>query len=409
MLTIRHLVALLPLTVLPSLLPAGTTESCAAKGICCSSIDEIHFVETAKPGIVLSGYVDAGYSYNFVGSNDVIADRGFTDDGNPQGDFNLYAAKFVLEKPLSDKNELQAGFRADLMVGEDAGNLGNNGAPNNSSSIYLQQAYAQFRLPIGNGLDIIVGKWQAIIGYEAEERPANPNITTGVVSLIDPSWYIGGLATYKITPQVEIALGGGNGSGLNNGASLENTDEAAATGYIGFTSPGQNASTYLGFHYAPWGDSGYAPENEPVLDLNWTGSWKPVFAQDKLLLAFNTSLATFNDFSAPTPVLTDDASTFFGVALYAKYQFNSLFSLAGRAEYAHSDDNQILPLPMPPPGGSGSNDIWTWTLTAGFDLAENMMVRAEYRLDYGDDIVLEPSGFTKDFTQMLAAEIVYSF
>lgn len=377
----------------------------AVKDICCC-FDEVNYVETARPSIRMSGYVDAGYTYNFIGSGDTLNTRALADDANPQGDFNLYMAKLVLEKPLTDENKLQAGFRTDLMMGEDAGSLGGTGL-NNSNSFYLQQAYVQFRLPWGNGLDIIAGKWQAVIGYEAEERPANPNITPGVVSLIDPSWYMGTLATYKINQAVELSLGAGNGSGLDNGADADGNDQYAVTGYVGFKAPGGNADTCLGFHYAPEGDTGYSPENESLIILNWNGNWKPKFAGDRLLLAFNSSLASFNDFSSPAPA--DDASTFFGVALYAKYRFNSLISLAGRAEYAHTDDSQFLALPTPPPGTAATNDIWTWTATLGFDLDENLMMRAEYRIDFGDDVRSDPSGNTSNSAQMISTEIVYSF
>lgn len=403
--------SLAPAAALSALVPfsfAGPSPAPAGQDIVCC-FDEVNHVETSRPGIRMSGYVDAGYTYNFIGRGDTLTTRALADDANPRGDFNLYAAKLVLEKPLTQENKLQAGFRADLIMGEDAGNLGNNGGPNISDSVYLQQAYAQFRLPWGTGLDIIAGKWQAVIGYEAEERPTNPNITPGVVSLIDPSWYLGTLATYKVNPTVELSLGVGNGSGVDNGAGIDSPDQYAVTGYIGFKAPGNNADTYLGFHYAPGGDVGYAPENESLIILNWDGNWKPEFARDQLLLAFNTSLASFNDFSSPAPANVNDASAFFGVALYAKYQFNSLVSLAGRAEYAHTDDSQFLALPTAPPGTAASNDIWTWTATLGFDLAENLMMRAEYRIDFGDDVRTDLSGNTTNSAQMIATEIVYSF
>ena len=51
-----------------------------------------NFVETAQKGIKLSGYVDAGYSYNFTGASagtsDVTGRLG--SDTAAKGDFNLY-------------------------------------------------------------------------------------------------------------------------------------------------------------------------------------------------------------------------------------------------------------------------------------------------------------------------------
>jgi len=397
-------------------LAGSAAPSSDCKDDCCKDItkciDEVNYVQTAQKGLVLSGYVDAGYTYNFVGRNDALPARAYTDDANPRGDFNLYATKLVLEKPLTEENKLQAGFRADIMVGEDAGDLSGGPLTNNSNAFYLQQAYAQFRLPVGRGVDVKVGKWQAIIGYEAEERPLNPNITPGVVSFVDPSWYTGVLFSSNLSDIIDVYFGFGNGSGLDNGMTLDNTDQVVLTGAIGFTAPGNNASTYLGFHYAPVGDSGYDTENEPMADLNWTGTWNPKFANDKLMLAFNTSFATFNDFGNPTPASNDDRSTFFGVALYAKYQLTDLVSLAGRGEYVHTDDSQLFnpygafPLPF----NAGMNDVWTWTGTVGFDLAENLMLRAEYRIDFGDDVrVNSVTGASQHTAQMIATEVVFSF
>jgi len=84
-----------------------------------------NFVETAKKGIKLSGYVDTGYSYNFTGAANGNSDvRGrFGSDTAAKGDFNLYAVKIALEKALTSENKAQAGFRTDVMIGEDANYL----------------------------------------------------------------------------------------------------------------------------------------------------------------------------------------------------------------------------------------------------------------------------------------------
>lgn len=146
------------------------------------------FVETAQKGIKLSGYVDAGYSYNFTGQNNnsMVSTRYATDTAQ-RGDFNLYAVKIALEKVLTSENKAQAGFRADVMIGEDASyfinrtpNAGYN-TNNNSNSLFLEQAYASIRAPVGNGWDFKVGKFVSTMGYEVMERPANMNTTFGIL------------------------------------------------------------------------------------------------------------------------------------------------------------------------------------------------------------------------------------
>ena len=61
-----------------------------------------NFVESMDSGIKLSGYVDMGYSYNFTSTgagSDIPARLG--SDSAQRGDFNLYAMKVALERPLT--------------------------------------------------------------------------------------------------------------------------------------------------------------------------------------------------------------------------------------------------------------------------------------------------------------------
>ena len=51
-----------------------------------------------------------------------------------------------------------------------------------SNTLFLEQAYASFRVPVGNGWDFKAGKFVSILGYEVIERPANMNITYGLIS-----------------------------------------------------------------------------------------------------------------------------------------------------------------------------------------------------------------------------------
>jgi len=164
-----------------------------------------NFVETAQKGIKLSGYVDTGYSYNFTGTSQgsSTVNGRLGSDTAQRGDFNLYAVKIALEKALTSENKAQAGFRADVMIGEDATYFINrtstqtavNGGPTNTSmnsnSLFLEQAYASIRAPIGNGWDFKVGKFVSILGYEVMERPANMNTTFGLIFNQLPLYYTG--------------------------------------------------------------------------------------------------------------------------------------------------------------------------------------------------------------------------
>lgn len=375
-------------------------------------VDESYNVETRQPGIALSGYVDAGYVYNFAGSS-ISNTTGYAADGYSHGDFNLNAIKLVLEKGLSNENSFQAGFRADLMVGEDSAGTGANGTLGSSDSLYLQQALVIVRVPVGNGLDIQFGKLNSILGFEADERPANMNITLGINAAVDPGPSAGFLAEYPLTEQVTLLAGMNNGNSLDTNTGLDSDNDGyAVTGGFAWSNLDGNLESQFAFQWTPWGDPGVGSgpanqENEDILALNWWGTWVPKFANDKLLLALNTSYWTAQDYSRTGGPAGDDSSTIWVAAAYAKYQFTDIFSLAGRFEYAHSDDNQLIGFPT---AGVSGSDVWTWTATAGFDLLENLLVRFEYRFDLGSDVVANAAGTSGgDSMHTVAAQAVYSF
>ena len=362
-------------------------------------IEEVNYVETEQPGVILSGYVDAGYLYNFTSGT--LGHRWLGDDANAEGDFNLNQMKLVLEKPFTENNELQAGFRVDLMFGEDAASFTSTpGGSPDGDTLYVQQGYAQLRLPIGNGLDVIIGKHQQALGWEAEERAANLNITGGISALGDPGGTIGVLATYPVNEYLEVNFGVNNGSGADDNLGLDaSNDDYAITGQFTLFAPGGNASWSNGFNYS-WGGGNISANDDNALILNSMGEWAPQFANDKLLLAFNFTYVYAEDFNAGG---TNDAE-YFGTGLYAKYLLTDIISIAGRAEYMHTDDQNIVGLT----GNPSANNLWSLTGTLGFDLMENLLLRAEYRVDFGNDVAVSGAA-SNDVVHTIATQAVYSF
>ena len=379
-----------------------------------------NFVETAQKGIKLSGYVDAGYSYNFTGSANGTSDVGgrLGTDTAAKGDFNLYAVKIALEKALTSENKAQAGFRTDVMIGEDANYFINRNSVStlendqqNSNQLFLEQAYVSIRAPVGNGWDFKVGKFVSILGYEVMERPANMNTTFGLLFNVMPLYYTGVLSSYKFDDYLDAKLGVVNGSNSDNNTTTSSSnfgssasDGCAVLAALNVTAPGGNANWSNNFQYSSNSDNNTAEtasfdqsgdlSSNPSLALNgndgsayymvynsW-GNWAPKFANDKLLLAFNTLLQFTGGSGGAAQSsgtgYTDNAnSTEWGIGAYAKYQFNDWFSLASRGEYLQAYNGQ----------GDGDNNLWEYTITAGFNVIDNLLIRAEYRLDWGNNSV----------------------
>ena len=384
------------------------------------AVDKVNYVETDIPGVKLNGYVDVGYTYNFIGKSSQVTNR-FSQDAKSGGDFNVNAVKLTLEKPLNNKNELQAGFRVDAMLGEDAGNGlgGNNGKTgysfgdygyNNSttgaSSILLEQAYVAIRAPYGNGIDFKVGKQVTWLGYEVIERPSNLNITYGnLFQNAIPLYGTGVSAEYKFSDMVDGGLKIVNGwnSDSNYGitrSSYPNTHTNTNDGYgieakVNIKNKAGNANIQQSIYYS-WDSSfqtTYTQDNGNLVVYDVWGNWAPKFANDKLLLGFNTDLGYADTHTGSDLYPDSRGTTWWGAALYAKYQFNSIYSLACRADYIHTDDSgQKFGAGTPSVTGQygydntvNREDLWSITLTNSFNITENLLLRAEYRADFGKD------------------------
>ncbi|MGD9896295.1 MAG: outer membrane beta-barrel protein [Candidatus Methylacidiphilaceae bacterium] len=429
-------------------------------------------MQAQNPGIKLSGYVEASYTYNLVNApsfnhvpviaaNPAISGvpRGtplpsypgmplrFTTDGIPGGSFNFNQLKVALEKALTDENKWQAGFRVDAIFGQDAalgepdavtgnGSFTNTGIGFNSSGIFLEQAYVQFKMPIGDkSIEFHIGQYASPIGLEVMERPANFNFSYGILfNNFEPFTMVGGEAIYKFndcwTTRLGVTNGGWNVSrsgypyyGMVNNM-INNSDSVViwnmydyvskdklflnTFGYAvapnGVNPPGFGTrpfGTYAGA-YDPGGDIVPSPYNDNGLfmEFNDFGTWIPKWVKDqKLQFAYELvggfsnaavlpaglpqmggstlgSLGVFPTTGLP-PGGYNGSTSFFGVSIYQIYKFNKLFSMAWREQYDHTNYNQIFTNFLFPA------DIWDVTVDWRFDLADNFMIRVENRMDYG--------------------------
>jgi len=421
----------------------------------------INYVETAQKGITLSGYVDVSYTDQFAGRG---APFGATQANLHQFDvnndnFNVNAVKIALEKALPDKNDWAAGFRIDTILGSDAKFLGDSAFGSSSSSggtttstsypLALEQALVKFRIPVGNGLDIYAGKFVTFLGYEVIESPANLNFSRGLLfTNAIPLTTTGVYADYKFNDVAEAKLGVVDG--WNNSVSSASADPEASyafggkaiTGQINLTNPGKNANICQSFIYSldstePAGVNG-GGDNGPSVVYDIWGNWNPTFVKDSALtLGFNVDLGYSGATGLPATATgvggSPDTSTWYGVALYASYKFNKVFTLSGRGEYLHEDgalftkyglgtSTSAASVGVGPLTNNGfvdpSQDDFEYTLTATFNIWDNLLTRAEYRVDLlsaGSDPVRPINGTPlanpgpSSVQNEVSLEAVYSF
>jgi len=272
---------------------------------------------------------------------------------------------------------------------------------------------------VGNGWDFKVGKFVSILGYEVIERPANMNVTYGLLWQQMPLYYTGVLSSYKFDDYLDAKLGVVNGSNTDNNLTTSgNGDGCAVLAALNVTAPGGNANWSNNFQYSSNADSNssfatpYSSTPVPTLDFsasgnpytfiyNSWGNWAPKFANDKLLFAFNALLLSSGGTSNSNGTYSSNYTSY-GAGAYAKYQFNDWFNLASRGEFLGVATN----------GNSGN--LWEYTLTAGFNVIDNLLIRAEYRLDWGTGAVnnyttADGSSTSTGPAHYAGAEVVYSF
>ena len=417
-------------------------------------LKDVGYTGVKGSGIKLSGYVDTSYLVNFRGQNGSIPIAGATGTadaaGNATGtqfggarvfdyqhdEFVLNAVKLTLEKDKDD-SDFPAGFRVDLMYGVDA-NILNNGrniavadATGDSipdieadSSVYLEQAYVNLGLPLGDGVDVKIGKMVTLIGYEVIESPANANFSRSFAFGLAPFTQTGVTFGYNINEFITATMG------LINGPDNDGTDPSGAFAGI---SGGGNANTEFSGVYRvdakspDWsfgnfnrgvsglfgndstadttggGANGTTPwdNGTDIVITDVAGTWAKVFGHEPLSLGFEVYMRTMDNrrFLAANNFTTNsqDDTT---VALYAKYQVTDWLYMAGRGEYWYADDRTAAGAGIYNQGpGAGVGpftqfgdhiDVYSGTLTAGFNVWKDTLVRLEWR---HDEVAGKDNGF----------------
>lgn len=199
----------------------------------------------------ISGYVDTSAIWA-IGEGGNANFPGRTNDGEGYVDgFNLNVVQLSLASPL-DESDWAAGYQVDLWLGPDSKWLASNTFGGDNADLGIKQAYVHLRAPVGNGLELKMGHFDTIIGYEVGSSPSNPNFSRSYGFFIEPFQHTGLLATYPLTEELSFSAGIANsyGFGINDRAGSESQKTyMASMAYELPESAGSMAGTavYLGF------------------------------------------------------------------------------------------------------------------------------------------------------------------
>ena len=190
----------------------------------------------------------------------------------------------------------------------------------------IRQAYVDLGVPIGNGLELKMGRLDQLLGYETSDAMNNPNWTRSYGYTFEPTEHTGLLASYKFADwiglQVGVALTTVSTIG---GVNARYESRPWYHGLLTLTAPDswgflKGSALYAGYDYGPGGANDLSEAyvgltlNTPIKDLTLGASWD------------NISDAT---------IAGADVGSFNSFCGYISYKITEKATINGRAEYAN--------------------------------------------------------------------------
>jgi Putative beta-barrel porin-2, OmpL-like. bbp2 len=323
--------------------------------------------------IAVNAFVSTAYEFNSNRpTNGTDSYRVFDYNDNS---FNLDVAEVVVQIAPAKAND--AGFRVDIASGNSIPQI-SKAQDQSVAQFDLQQVFASYIAPLGNGLRFDVGKYVTHLGYEVIEGYDGYNDNYSRSALFGyaiPFTHTGVKASYafssKIAGMVEVVNGWDllrdNNHSKSVGAQLTLTPVAPLSvlfNWIGGPELANDNHT-----------------NRNVFDVVVT--FRPSHA---LTLGANGDYGTEDGTSR---VIPGADAVWKGAALYAKLAATSNFSVALRGETFRDDGGTRL--------GTDTRAILSEaTVTPSYRFTDHVVVRGEVRYDKANQAILNKRGGLSD-------------
>jgi hypothetical protein len=364
-------------------------------------------LQTALTATTISGYVDTSAVWNPGTGNANPAPYAF--NAGKQDGFNLNAVDVKIAKAEGEES-WAAGYVAELSYGPDAIAIDAGAYP-------IRQAYVELKMPIGNGLNWQIGRWDSLLGYESSDSMNNPNYTRSYGKTFEPTENTGLLASYKACDAVNLQAGVADTlstSGLNArsdaGAYPVESKKAVVT-LITLTAPDswgdfKGSKLVGGFDHGQGADTAISGAhdrtewyvgttiNTPVKDLTFGASWDWIHDLD---VAGSVPSGTVGVPAGVEGTVTSGTATLEAhyvnaIAGYVSYKVTEKLSLNGRVEWANGPgladalylDNGVGGA-VPEATAVKFDKVLAVTGTVQYDLWANVISRVEVRWDHAAD------------------------
>jgi hypothetical protein len=379
-------------------------------------------VLTALSATTLSGYVSTSAIWEPGTSSASIPGRAFDGPASKQDGFNLDVVSLTLAKPVSE-GDWGAGYLVQLWAGPDAVGF-NTSAPNIAGAggdFAVKQAYVDLHAPIGNGLDIKLGHFNYIGGYEVPDSGGNPNYSRSYAWTQEPASHTGLLLSYTVNDVLSLMGGVANtyNNGINwravRGGNPSETEKTymgqvmltAPTNSFGFLGGSTLAATVVNGLNNASGDAGTTPTTGHITCLNVSLTTPTPLSNLKLGFSYDYMDGPNVPFA---PAVDTRGKYINATTFYLMYQATEKLKFNGRAEYT-SASNGIWYAPSPT---SHNAELLGLTGTVDYSLWKNVITRGEVRWDHsltGDrpygGTSAAPGGEKNVVT--LALNVIYNF
>ncbi|BFU96074.1 MAG: protein of unknown function [Nitrospira sp.] len=397
-------------------------------------------------GFKLSGFVDMAYTQNFNNPSTDL-NQGHIFDTNANA-FMVHLAQIMLERPADAGGSLldRAGFRARLNFGQDARVTRartNYQVGTSNDEIDFQEVYAEYILPVGNGLKVQFGKMNTLIGYEVINSWENVNFARSFMFGTGQAFTTTGLRfTYTFNPMVTAAFGITNGwdnvDDNNRGKTIEylvalTPHEKFGVSWYGSYGPEQ-ANRSFGDTFSPplpgtTTTTGPTPTGgaagDPSAKRFANGliiTMKPTAKDTVVLEPYYVNEAN-NPARAVNPALPANAR-WNGLAGYLIHDFDDQWSFRLRGEIFEDQSGTRLcsgtlntgggtntcagatnTTPAPP----DSRTVWEFTPTIQFKPVPSLITRLEFRYDKSDKNIFLQGTKPVNNQETLSFEVMYLF
>lgn len=150
----------------------------------------------------VSGVAAASYNHRLIKSKDAVGGNALFKNPNANT-FQVDQIWITMDKAPTE--ESRGGFHVEFMTGTSTANQGaNNGNPDVP---YLYSGYVSYLAPIGNGVQVDLGKLGTVLGAEVVQTNGNYFITQGAVFGLQPVTYNGVSFSTQITDELGFSAG----------------------------------------------------------------------------------------------------------------------------------------------------------------------------------------------------------